>query len=84
MDFTPKKHYVEPESVTVPVAEDVGNTYNVYYRKDDGKLGQFTVTGQASHKDAITTVKEALVAEGDGLEKKAVLAVITGGSNNDN
>jgi hypothetical protein len=53
--------------------------YNVYYRTDNGKLGHFLASGQVSHKEAILTVQEALVAEGDCLTNKAVLAVIQGG-----
>jgi len=53
--------------------------FNVYFRNDDGSLGQVKAESFKSHKDAIIFVKEGLVFDGDGLENKAVLAVIEGG-----
>ena len=84
MNFRPKQYYVSMKTKLKEAMQAAGGAYSVYYRKDDGKLGQFNVAGQESHKDAILTVKEALVAEGDCLTNKAVLAVIKGGSTNDN
>jgi hypothetical protein len=53
--------------------------YNVYFRTTEGKLGQFVAADQESHKEAILTVQEALVAQGDCLTNKPVLALIKGG-----
>lgn len=86
MNFRPKQYYV-PAASSVPTAPKKEGI-NVYYRKDDGKLGHFAWNPDEEHKEphkeAILTVREALVAEGDGLENKAVLAVIKGGKQNDN
>jgi 1-deoxy-D-xylulose 5-phosphate reductoisomerase len=62
--------------------EEVGrNTYNVYFRTQSGAIGAMIATNHVSHKKAILAVKEALVAGGDCLTNKAVLAVIEGGKN---
>jgi hypothetical protein len=68
-------------SVDVPAAEAGNKDFNVYFRNDDGSLGCVKAENFKKHKEAITFVKEGLVAEGDGLENKAVLAVINGGKN---
>lgn len=73
MDFTPKQHYV-------PAKQEEGDKeFNVYHRREDGSLAKDVASNVTSHKDAIMMVKEALVAEGDGLENKAILATIQGG-----
>lgn len=49
---------------------------NVYYKKNDGSLGNFNSL-QTNHADAILDVCEELVASGEGYNKP-VLAVIEG------
>lgn len=51
---------------------------NVYSRNIDGSLGVVKVD-TSDHKEAILSVKEYLVATGDCLTNKAVLALILGG-----
>lgn len=81
MNFGPKQYYVVASPVPVaPKRESI----NVYFRTDKGKLGKLAWEADSDyykepHKEAIFTVQEALVADGDGLENKAVLAVINGG-----
>lgn len=75
MNFKPKQYYVEVPKEEPPYE---GEGIDVYHRKDDGKLGQHHIDTD-SHKEAILTSKEALVADGDCLTKKAILAVIKGG-----
>lgn len=53
--------------------------FKVYYRKADNTLGEMHASDDYSHKEAILTVKEALVAGGDDIHQKAILAVIQGG-----
>lgn len=77
MDFRPKNYYQVPSQAAV--VEEESGSFEIYHRKEDGSLGQLHVGKCDSHKDAILTVKEALVAEGDCLTNKAVLAVIKGG-----
>jgi hypothetical protein len=69
MTFVPQ-HYV-PDEVKLSFA--------TYYRRDDGSLAHIKADNVQSHKEAILLVKETLVTEGDGLDKKAILAVIKGG-----
>lgn len=59
--------------------EEGSNSYNVYFREDSGHVGHIKADNYKNHKDAILSVKETLVAEGDCLTNKAVLAVIEGG-----
>jgi hypothetical protein len=82
MNFGPKQYYV-PVEPSVPMAPK-RESINVYFRTTEGKLGQLKWEADDAyykepHKEAIITVQEALVADGDGLENKAVLAVIKGG-----
>lgn len=65
-------------TVTQEVAVPTAPTFKVYFRNADGSLGQVNAI-KKDHKDAILAVKELLVAEGDCLTNKAVLAVIEGG-----
>jgi len=58
---------------------DGSKDYNVYFRNEDGSLGRIKADNYNDHEEAIFSVKESLVANGDGLENKAVLAVINGG-----
>jgi hypothetical protein len=59
--------------------EEGSNSYNVYFREDSGHLGHIYAENYKDHKEAILSVKETLVEEGDCLTNKAVLAVINGG-----
>jgi hypothetical protein len=77
MNFRPKQYYVTKRNEAAVEAAD--NTLNVYFRKNLTELGHIKVGNCASHKEAILAVKEALVAEGDGLHNKAVLVAIKGG-----
>lgn len=75
MDYRPNQYYVA-KKVELPVAKGVESGFNVYFRNENGSLGQVAVASCASHKDAILEVKELLVQGGDCLTNKAVLAVI--------
>jgi len=66
----------------LPIAEEVrSKDYNVYFRTQSGSIGAIKASDCVSHKQAILEVKELLVAGGDCLTNKAVLAVIKGGKN---
>lgn len=51
---------------------------HVYWRTNQGRLGQMEVTDSDDHEEAILLVKEWLVTAGEGYDG-AVLAVIVGG-----
>lgn len=78
MDFRPKQYYVSAPPVPVaPVEEE--KALCIYYRNDDGSLGMMKDTSGKPHKESIMDVKEVLVANGDCLTNKPVLALIIGG-----
>lgn len=79
----------KPSNVAVPevafsdavqlVAEST--PMNVYFRRDDGKLGQTKVAAE-DHEEAILATKEHLVGTNEGWNAP-VLAVINGGKKNE-
>jgi hypothetical protein len=73
-DYRPKQYY----NIIRPVPVAPSSTTNVYFRNEDGTLGLVRAS-TADYKEARLGVREMLVAEGDCLTNKAVLAVIEGG-----
>jgi hypothetical protein len=71
-----RKDAVKPVDARLPAVAVIPDM-PVFFRRDDGKLGQINVQ-TVNHKDAIFTVKEALVGSGEGWNAP-VLAVIKGG-----
>lgn len=65
--------YKKPEAVATGDVQ-----CNVYCRDKNGKLCAVNANGAEDHEDAIISVKELLVAEGQYWEVP-ILAVITGG-----
>lgn len=61
--------------------KDAVGIIRVYFRNADGSLGRIDASDDYPHKDAIFSVKEQLVAGGDDIHKRAVLAVLDGGKN---
>jgi hypothetical protein len=76
MNFKPSNFVAVPTPLVAFVEQVVGKIA-VYFRRDDGKLGQINV-GTQDEQEAILEVKEALVASGEGWNAP-VLAFIKGG-----
>lgn len=79
MDYRPKQYYVTAQPVPVAPIVEEERGLRIYFRNEDGSLGMMRDTSGISHKDSIMDVKEQLVAGGDCLTNKPVLALIEGG-----
>ncbi len=66
--------------MTLELVKEPAGVTNVYYRKQDGKLGKAEAGKDEypHHHDAIIAVQELLIAEGVGYDMP-VLALIIGG-----
>lgn len=83
MDYRPRSYYkkaAEPAKPVLPPEAD----YNVYFRDNEGKLGQMNVNANDApdHAEAILLVQEGLVASGEGWNAP-VLVSIKGGKANE-